>query len=324
MGNTESNPWIPLTQSIQEIEKIRFSYDLRKNPDDFNRYVSERIDRITKETMEKKRAAFQKTHTDMGRYFDMDHNANFYKIRNSDVMRLQEQLMERSRAAEQSILYDKDLTRRQAEINEWYYQDKLETLFFLQLFFMVLLAMAIVLYLQKNNFITSPFAAYITLILMGGVIATGLYRNRYTSDFRDSRFWAKRNFREKEIYVPAVPLKPTPDPCKQCQDGPDVMGAPTTSSCAKRALDAQSAKDPAAADADATGAAGQAALARGGDTNAAAFGRSALAREKPTTANAVGESLGRAGSALEMDTVAYQTGDGRTTSANASVPSTCS
>jgi hypothetical protein len=275
--------------------------------------------------MEKKRAAFQKTHTDMGRYFDMDHNANFYKIRNSDVMRLQEQLMERSRAAEQSILYDKDLTRRQAEINEWYYQDKLETLFFLQLFFMVLLAMAIVLYLQKNNFITSPFAAYLTLILMGGVIATGLYRNRYTSDFRDSRFWAKRNFREKEIYVPSVPVKPTPDPCKQCTDGPDVMGPPATSSCAKRALDAQAAKDPAAADADATGPAGQAALARGGDTNAASFGRAALAAEKPRTANAVGESLARAGSALEMDTAAYQTGDGRrTASANASVPSTCS
>jgi hypothetical protein len=263
----------------------------------------------------------------MGRYFDMDHNANFYRVRNNDVLRLQAQMVDRSRAAFRGIKHDKDITRRQTEINEWYYNDKLETLFFLQLFFMVLLAMAIILYFQKNSFITAPFAAYITLILMGGVIGTGLYRNRYTSDFRDSRFWAKRNWREKDIYVPENPTKGGSaglDPCKVCQDGPDIMGPPATSSCAKRAADAASANDPAAADANAAGPEGQAALASGGQSGLQYLGKHALSGNKPNVANAVGESLGRASSQLDLDTMAYQTGDMRTTSANASVPSTCS
>jgi hypothetical protein len=339
MGNSESNPWIPLTQSFQEIEKIRFSYDLRKNPDDFNRYVSERIDRITKETLEKKRAAFQKAHTDMGRYFDMDHNAGFYKIRNRDLIYLQDQIYERSKAAASGLKHDKDLTRRQTEINEWYFQDKLETLFFLQMFFMVLLAMAIVMYLQKNEYITSPFAAYLTLILFGIVTATGLYRNQYTSQVRDGRFWHKRNFREKEIYVPTE-IKPA-KPCGCDEPGPGVpseaekcaqkaKAAAILATNASAAYAAETAKPygqaslamaqgvgAGAAQAGAGVAAGGAAVGAGAASagTAAYVGArtigSQILEDTKKTANRAGEAVDRANSQLEADTIAYITGDGR-------------
>jgi hypothetical protein len=230
-SSSSGNPFIPMTQTVQELEKIKFSYDLRKNPDDYNRYVSERVDRIANETLEKKRASFQKAHTDMGRYFDMDHNANFYRVRNNDVLRLQAQMVDRSRAAFRGIKHDKDITRRQTEINEWYYNDKLETLFFLQLFFMVLLAMAIILFLQNSGIITNIFAAYCTFILMFAVVMTGLYRYRYTSEFRDGRFWHRRNFREKETVSFQEPECECGKPPSESQLGKEIKD------CAKKGLE---------------------------------------------------------------------------------------
>ena len=324
MGNSDSNPWIGLTQEFQEIEKIRFSYDLRKNPDDYNRYVSERIDRITEETLDKKRAAFQKAHTDMGRYMDMDHNANFYKIRNNDLVGLQDQMVEKSRSVSSGLKHDKDLTRRQVEINEWYFNDKMETLFFLQLFFIILLAVAIVLYLQKNNYITMPL---LTFILFGVVVVTGLYRWRYTKDFRDGRFWNKRNFREKELYVP----KPVAETC-----GPTDFFPKELSDCARKALNAAEDAGEAAlgyaADSarpyenialgTAMGVGLGVGTAAGGITLGAATVAGSVAggagmlayqglSDSRTLANRGGAAAARAGSQLEQETIAYITGDNR-------------
>lgn len=345
MGNTESNPWIGMAQQFQEIEKIRFSYDLRKNPDDFNRYVSERIERITGETLDKKRAAFQKAHTDLGRYMDMDHNANYYKMRNEDLLGLQGQMGERSRAVVSGIKHDKDLTRRQVEINEWYYGDKLETLFFLQMFFMILLAEAIVLFLQKNSFITSHFAAFLTFILFSVVTAVGLYRWRYTSDMRDSRFWQKRNFREKELYVP---IKPESSASK-CDDQTDFIPKGLKECAAKAQADAaavagyvEESAQPygqialgAAAGMGAGGAmaaggvAGGASMAGSGlgaglatvGTSAvvgsAMLGRQAFTDSK-RVANRAGAAAQAASSELEAQTIAYITGDNRVVSSGGS------
>jgi hypothetical protein len=324
MGNTDSNPWIPLTQQFQEIEKIRFSYDLRKNPDDFNKYVSERVDRISKETLDKKRASFQKAHTDMGRYMDMDHNAGYYKSRNKDLLNIQTQLLNQSRAAVSGMRHDKDLTRRQTEINEWYFNDKLETLFFLQIFFITMLASAIVLYLQKNGFISAPFAAFLTAILLAIVIGTGLYRHQYTSETRDSRFWHRRNFYDKKLFIPT---KPTPDCGCDTPKLPDPLSA-----CAKKGLDSLTGAKNAAQKyaADSTAPYGQAALAGwksvvgGADTAGSGFGQAAAGvgiafrsigtqalSDARSNTNRVGEAANRAQEQLEADTLAYITGDRR-------------
>jgi hypothetical protein len=297
MGNTGSNPWIPLTQAVQELEKVQFSYDLQKNPDDYNQYVSERINKISQETLDKKRAAFQKAHTDMGRYADMEHNANFYKIRNMDVLSLQEQMLERSRAATQGVKYDKDLTRRQAEINEWYFHDKLETLFFLQVFFIVLLCMTIIMYFQKNATISYQFAAYSTISLLCVVIGVGVYRSRYTSEYRDPRFWNKRSFGRASVQ-PVMP-----DPC----GGDGTINA--ISDCAKKAQKAAiaTAKATAGAAQSVGNSAGQALMASAAGPLA---GVSMLVGDGMAAAYDVDNPINQELSGLTKETVAYITGDG--------------
>jgi hypothetical protein len=318
MGNSDSNPWIGLTQNFQEIEKIRFSYDLRKNPDDFNRYVSERIDRIANETLDKKRAAFQKAHTDLGRYMDMDHNSNFYKLRNNDLIGLQEQMSERSRAAVSGLKHDKDLTRRQVEINQWYFEDKLETLFFLQLFFIVMLAEAIVVYLQRNSYITMPFAGFLTAILFAIVTAVGLYRWRYTSDIRDVRFWHRRNFREKEVVCTGPgcnPKKTCPTPVEEeptsCP-GPDVAGA--LSAAGQFAADVTGPYAGIIEDSVANAGNGLGTIGVGTGLVLAGpilLGAQAYKDGRSLT-NKAGNAAAKAATQLEADTIAYITGDNRT------------
>lgn len=323
MGNSDSNPWIGLTQQFQEIEKIRFSYDLRKNPDDFNRYVTERVDRITNETLEKKRAAFQKAHTDLGRYMDMDHNANFYKLRNQDLSGLQDQMLQKSRAAVSGLKYDKDLTRRQVEINQWYFEDKLETLFFLQMFFMVMLSEAIVVYLQRNSFITMPFAAFLTAILFSIVTAVGLYRWRYTADMRDQRFWHKRNFRDKQVREPCENGSCIPK--DTCGPKDDASGPQCPSLDVNKALSAaeQAISDAASPYGDiientATGVGvGLAGVGVGSSIVAASVIAgpvllgSQVYKDGRSITNRAGAAAAKASSQLEADTIAYITGDNR-------------
>ena len=199
-----SNQYIEPVETLQELERLKFAQNLRKNPSDYASYVNKRVDEMSEEVFDRKRAAFQKAQIDLGRYMDMDHNANFYKSRNADVDRLTSKIEENNNRLVQSISSDKDITRRQFEINEWYNYNKLETLFFLQLFFIAALSGAIVVFLQKNGIITSTLAGilYGVLALIAG--GTGLFRYYYTRNTRDPRLWHRRNFGSAAPPKPAV------------------------------------------------------------------------------------------------------------------------
>jgi hypothetical protein len=190
----DSNPYIADTGLVQELERLKFAQNLRKNPSDYASYVSQRVDEMSDEVFARKRAAFQKAQIDLGRYMDMDHNANFYKSRNADVDRLTEKIEENNNRLNQSVTSDKDITRRQFEINEWYNYNKLETLFFLQLFFIAALSGAIIVFLQKNSIITSTLAGVLYMVLALIAAGTGVYRYYYTRNVRDPRLWNRRYF----------------------------------------------------------------------------------------------------------------------------------
>ena len=212
MAADQSNPYISTTGVMQELERLKFAQNLRKNPSDYAAYVSQRVDEMSDDVFARKRAAFQKAQIDLGRYMDMDHNANFYKSRNADVDRLTNKIEENNNRISQGVEADKDITRRQFEINEWYNYNKLETLFFLQIFFIVVLSGAIVIFLQKNAIITPTLAGILYGILALAAAGTGFYRYYYTTRTRDPRLWHRRNF--GTATAPAVPV--------QCTQGGDV------------------------------------------------------------------------------------------------------
>ena len=208
-ASSATNPYIPKTLENQDLERMRFSQNLRKNPADYNKYVNERINDLSSEIFNRKRTAFQKAHIDLARYMDMDHNANFYKSRNSDVNRLTTSMDQNNQRIQDSLERDLAISKRQFEINEWYNYNKLETLFFLQLFFISSLVMVVVLFYQKKGAINNQIAALITGVLCLIVIGTGVYRYFYTQRTRDTRLWHRKNFK-----TPSRPIAKEDKKCK--------------------------------------------------------------------------------------------------------------
>jgi hypothetical protein len=181
---------------LQDIERLQFLQTLQSDPSQYSQYVGEKSDRIISEVVDTKRAAFVKMYGDMGRTMDMDHNSYAALGRTSDLSNTQEQIIANQASEQSTIQYNLDLTRRQTEINNWYYENKRETLFVLQMVLLVMLAVTIILGLTAKGWLTQDGADYLMIfvIVVGG--GTWLYRWYYTANIRDARYWSRRNFQE--------------------------------------------------------------------------------------------------------------------------------
>jgi hypothetical protein len=65
---------------------------------------------------------------------------------------------------------------------------------FLQIFFISMLTMVVIMYLQKKGIITGQLAALLTGVLCAVVGIIGIYRYSYTKKTRDPRLWHRRSF----------------------------------------------------------------------------------------------------------------------------------
>lgn len=193
MNSTQQN-----VLNAQELASIGFSQDIQSDPASYQAYVKQNVNQLMNETLQRKRDAFKKTLLDTGRYMDMDHNAQLYKTRSSDVDKLQKVIQDVNSKYESGIDSDKKLTRRQFEINEWAYHNKLETLFLLQLLFISVLILVVFLFLTKSGYISSTIAGTLSVLLFLGVAYVGYLRWSYTNSTRDAHMWSRRSFPKEE------------------------------------------------------------------------------------------------------------------------------
>lgn len=88
-------------------------------------------------------------------------------------------------------IYNYDLATRQSEINEYAYQNKLDTLFFLQLLFVSILIVAIFAYLASVDIISYLLVAYVSLLILIIDILIFITRYSFTSNIRDKNRWSE-------------------------------------------------------------------------------------------------------------------------------------
>jgi len=185
---------------LQDIEKVQFLQTLQADPAKYSAYVNEKSGRILTETVDTKRAAFVKMSGDMARMVDMDHNSLAALNRTNDLMLSHKHIIEEQARQASTKGMNVDMTRRQVEINNWYYENKRETLFVLQLLLLVVLTLVVVLGCTSYGWITQEAADY----LMGFVIIVGagtwMYRWYYTTAIRDPRYWSQRRFPQDGKY----------------------------------------------------------------------------------------------------------------------------
>jgi hypothetical protein len=86
----------------------------------------------------------------------------------------------------------KDTYSRQGEINEWQAQNKLDTLFFLQMLFIFFAFVVVLLYFRKAG--TLPSTTFYIFLGVALLIVIGVLWNRasYTMNYRDQRYWNRR------------------------------------------------------------------------------------------------------------------------------------
>lgn len=228
-ANNPINPDAQL-KAAQDLKSINDEYYIRQNPERYRAEVETKAQTVLQDLATQNRMKFQKAFNDLGKHFDMEDSTISYSNRNQDVINQNNHSLNQLNTSANSIKYNKDLSRRQVEINEWYYQDKLETLFFMQIFFMSMLSMSIIFYFRKASLITSRFSGYLTFILLLIVAITCFYRYFYTNQLRDSRWWYKRRF-AKPLYIEDNkcgcvddPFLPKKDPCPAKTGGKCISG----------------------------------------------------------------------------------------------------
>jgi hypothetical protein len=112
--------------------------------------------------------------------------------RNTSLSDISQQLIDQNNEIHNSYTQAKDTYARQGEINEWEAQNKLDTLFFLQILFVYFSVVVFLLYLRQAKLLSDAGLYGTVGFLLLVVIGVLWNRASYTNMDRDSRYWNRR------------------------------------------------------------------------------------------------------------------------------------
>jgi hypothetical protein len=185
---------INFTQMFQDVELSHALQKLRQDPQALQRFLQESQDKLYKEVTTQKDDTFQKVYGELERASDTERAVYYYNQRNQDLNRLQEQVYNAQKGSADAVLHDRDLAKRQYEINQWSSGNKLDTLFIYSQLFIILCTFALLLYIWQNGILSTTIVSILTLILLLIFIFTIVNRAQFTNFLRDGRFWNRRKF----------------------------------------------------------------------------------------------------------------------------------
>ena len=88
---------------------------------------------------------------------------------------------------------------RQNEINEWAHNNKLDTLFFLQILFLCLTFISALFFMNHNGIISNYLLNLCIVLSAALAIFVLITRARYTMVRRDSRYWSKLRYPKLQV-----------------------------------------------------------------------------------------------------------------------------
>jgi hypothetical protein len=112
--------------------------------------------------------------------------------RNMSLSKAASNMTDENNSKHSEAIRKRDTYTRQGEINEWQAQNKLDTLFFLQILFIFLAIVIFLLFLRQGE-ILNDYAIYLIVgVLLLVVVAVLWNRASYTAQTRDKRYWNRR------------------------------------------------------------------------------------------------------------------------------------
>lgn len=90
--------------------------------------------------------------------------------------------------------YNMDLATRQTRMNNYAYQNKMDTLFFFQILLISLLILGVFAYGARVGFFSNALVIYIALLLVVLNVILFISRYAFTLNLRDTETWNRRRF----------------------------------------------------------------------------------------------------------------------------------
>lgn len=195
MGNLQS-----VTDLTRLVQDVQYTTALRGMTDDQKEdYFEAQKEELLGDILKDREGTFQKTFVDANRNNSIQHSLFFYQQRNRDLQNMGDLLKNQNEAAIGTTKFNNQLANRQYEINEWAYNNKLDTLFVFQILFVTLLLTASLAYIHRMGFLSNTLLGVFTGIVLFVDIAILLYRYQYTKVTRNQRYWNKRQFDTKDL-----------------------------------------------------------------------------------------------------------------------------
>jgi hypothetical protein len=171
--------------------------------------------KILNDVLSQKQNAFEQVSTDMQRTLDMATNLKLYQTRTSDLNVLVSDILDKNKTIKSQLEDDKNVTKRQFEINEWYYYRKQEAAGTLMGVAIALGLILVAMALFKMGILSSSLFNFIAIVL-GLFIGIWVYwRYDYNGYGRDPMLWHRRRFAPPKKDPPASldcpPKMPTID-----------------------------------------------------------------------------------------------------------------
>lgn len=195
MGNIES-----ISNLTRLVQDVQYSSALREmTPEQKESYFHSQKNELMNNILAEREGTFTKMHTDAQRNNAIQTSLLFYQQRNQDLKEMGGAFDGQNKAAIQMAKYNNDLATRQYEINEWSYNNKMDTLFVFQLLFVSLALTTLFVYLSRTGLFGSALLGLLVAILLVIVILVLVVRAIYTAKNRDQRYWNRRIFNKKSV-----------------------------------------------------------------------------------------------------------------------------
>jgi len=183
---------IDTTQLLQDVETSQALQQM--DPQSLQRYLQNAQDGLYRDVTQSKDGAIQKAYGDLEQASTTQHAIFYYQQRNQDLSNIQGQVDQDRKGNADAGLHDRDLAKRQFEMNQWEAGNKMDTLFVYQQLLIILCAVIIMSYLWNQNII-SPYVFFGTLFVLVCIfVFTIVNRAQYTNSLRDGRYWSQRLF----------------------------------------------------------------------------------------------------------------------------------
>ena len=195
MGNIESiNGLTRLVQDVQYSSALK-----NMTPEQKDNYFRSQKQELLDNILTEREGTFEKIYTDAQKNNSLQNALLFYQQRNKDLEELGTAFDTTNKTAIDTTKFNNQLSTPQYEINEWSYNNKMDTLFVFQLLFLTLVFSAILLYLSKVGLFGTPLVGFLSGILLLGVVIVLIVRSMYTASQRDQRYWNRRQFNKKSV-----------------------------------------------------------------------------------------------------------------------------